>query len=89
PVPGDPDFEHAHGLRLGVSALTTRGMSDGECEIVAGIVADTARALAAGLPPPAGAADPVRSLCRRSPQDHVDAETAIMSPPPSTSWSHS
>ena len=73
PVPGDTDFEHAHGLRLGVSAMTTRGMADAECDIVAGIVADTARAVVAGRPPPAGAADAVRSLCRRFPLHPVDA----------------
>ncbi|MES2533165.1 MAG: serine hydroxymethyltransferase [Pseudomonadota bacterium] len=67
PVPGDANFDQAHGLRLGVSALTTRGMAEAECDIVAGIVADVARALAAGLPPPAGAADAVRMLCRRFP----------------------
>jgi glycine hydroxymethyltransferase len=75
PVPGDTDFEHAHGLRLGVSALTTRGMAEAECDTVAGIVADAAHALAAGLPPPAGAAGAVRALCRRFPlgPDGADA----------------
>ncbi|NML47157.1 serine hydroxymethyltransferase [Ramlibacter sp. G-1-2-2] len=67
PVPADTDFEHAHGLRLGVSAMTTRGMADAECELIAGIVADTAQALAASRPPPAGAAETVRALCRRFP----------------------
>lgn len=69
PVPGDTDFEHAHGLRLGVSALTTRGMAETECDLIAGIVADTAQAVAAGLPPPAHAAEAVRALCRRFPLD--------------------
>ncbi|RYY69481.1 MAG: serine hydroxymethyltransferase, partial [Comamonadaceae bacterium] len=32
PVPGDTDFDHAHGLRLGVSAVTTRGMGEAECD---------------------------------------------------------
>ncbi|MES2631486.1 MAG: serine hydroxymethyltransferase [Pseudomonadota bacterium] len=67
PVPGDTDFEHAHGLRLGVSALTTRGMAEAQCEIIAGIVADTAQALVTGQPPPAGAAEAVLALCRRFP----------------------
>ncbi|RYZ01788.1 MAG: aminotransferase class I/II-fold pyridoxal phosphate-dependent enzyme, partial [Comamonadaceae bacterium] len=67
PVPGDTDFEQAHGLRLGVSALTTRGMTEAECDAIAGIVADTAWALTAGLPPPVGIADTVRALCRRFP----------------------
>lgn len=89
PVHGDADFEHAHGLRLGVSALTTRGMAEAECDIVAGIVADTARALAAGVPLPPGLADAVRSLCRRFPLDPVDDETSTSPPSPSTSWSHS
>ncbi|RYY65848.1 MAG: aminotransferase class I/II-fold pyridoxal phosphate-dependent enzyme, partial [Comamonadaceae bacterium] len=67
PVPGDAGFEQAHGLRLGVSALTTRGMAEAECDSIAGIVADTAHALASGLLPPAGAADAVRALCRLFP----------------------
>ncbi|MGV3570388.1 MAG: serine hydroxymethyltransferase [Ramlibacter sp.] len=67
PVPGDADFHHAHGLRLGVSALTTRGMAEAECDIIAGIVADTAQALAGGRPLPVAAADTVRALCRRFP----------------------
>lgn len=89
PVPGDADFEHAHGLRLGVSALTTRGMAEAECDIVAGIVAETARALAAGAPPPSHAADAVRSLCRRFPLNPVDAEASTGSPAPAPSWSPS
>lgn len=88
PVPGDADFRHAHGLRLGVSALTTRGMAEAECEIIAGIVADTATALTAGLPLPAGAADAVRALCRRFPLTPVEAGAPTFSPPPSTSRSH-
>jgi glycine hydroxymethyltransferase len=67
PVPGDTDFEHAHGLRLGVSALTTRGMAEAECETIADVVADTARALAAGEPPPEPLARTVQALCRRFP----------------------
>ncbi len=67
PVPGDTDFEHAHGLRLGVSALTTRGMAEAECEAIAAIVAGMAHALAGGLSPPTGAARAVRALCRRFP----------------------
>ena len=67
PVPGDAGFEHAHGLRLGVSALTTRGMAEPECEAVASIVANMAHALARGLPPPDDADDAVRALCRRFP----------------------
>ena len=78
PVPGDTDFEQAQGLRLGVSALTTRGMAEAECELIATIVADTARAVAARLPSPSGTADAVRSLCHRFPLD----------PLPSTAWSH-
>lgn len=69
PVPGDTDFQRAHGLRLGVSALTTRGMAEAECDLIAGIVADTAQAVAAGVPPPAHAAEAVRALCRRFPLD--------------------
>ncbi len=88
PVPGDADFEHAHGLRLGVSALTTRGMTEAECDIVAGIVADTARAVSAGMALPAGAAEAVRTLCRRFPLTDVEVESATPSPLPSPSWSH-
>jgi glycine hydroxymethyltransferase len=89
PVPGDADFEHAHGLRLGVSALTTRGMGDAECALIAAIVGDTAQALAAGLPPPAGAADAVRALCRCFPLAPVPAGAAMPTPSPSTSRSPS
>lgn len=71
PVPGDTDFEHAHGLRLGVSALTTRGMAEAECEAIAAIVAGMAHALAGGLSPPTGAAGAVRALCRRFPLSPV------------------
>jgi glycine hydroxymethyltransferase len=73
PVPGDTDFQHAHGLRLGVSAMTTRGMADAECVVIAGIIAGTARATADGLPLPADAADAVRTLCRRFPLTHAEA----------------
>ena len=88
PVPGDADFQHAHGLRLGVSALTTRGMADAECAMVAGIVADAAQALAAGQPPPAHAAEVVRALCRRFPLEPVEAGASNSSSPPSTSRSY-
>lgn len=84
PVPGDLDFEKAHGLRLGVSALTTRGMAEAECVIVADIVAASAKALAAGLPPPAGAADTIRALCRRFPLTPAGADAPA---DPSTSLS--
>ncbi|MDP3619449.1 MAG: serine hydroxymethyltransferase [Ramlibacter sp.] len=87
PVPGDEDFQHAHGLRLGVSALTTRGMGEAECAIIAGTVADTAQALAAGQQPPAGAADAVRALCRRFPLDPPAIGTTDFSPQPSLSRS--
>lgn len=87
PVPGDTDFARAHGLRLGVSALTTRGMAEAECDAIADIVADTARSLAAGLQPPAGAAGAVRALCRSFPLTPADAGAPI--PSPSISWSHS
>jgi glycine hydroxymethyltransferase len=89
PVPGDKDFEHAHGLRLGVSAITTRGMADAECEVIAGIVADAARSLVAGRPASAGAAETVRALCRRFPLTGVGAQAPSPIPSQSTSWSHS
>ena len=82
PVPGDTDFEHAHGLRLGVSALTTRGMAEAECELIAGIVAGAAHALAAGLPPPAGADDTVRALCRRFPLAPARGDASTFQPTP-------
>ena len=81
PVPGDADFAQAHGLRLGVSALTTRGMRDAECVAIAGIVADVAHALAAGLPPPAGAADAVLGLCRRFPLGSAGVNPSLSSTP--------
>ncbi len=81
PVPGDTDFAQAHGLRLGVSALTTRGMRDAECVAIADIVADVAQALAAGLPPPASAADVVRGLCRRFPLASAGVDPSLSSTP--------
>jgi len=65
PVPGDSDFARARGLRLGVSALTTRGMHEAEFTEIAGIIADAADAVAQGRPPPTGGADAVRALCGR------------------------
>lgn len=73
PVPGDADFEHAHGVRLGVSAITTRGMAEAECGMIARIVADTALALVEGKSSPAGAREAVRTLCRRFPLGPLDA----------------
>jgi len=67
PVPGDTDFAQARGLRLGVSALTTRGMAEAECDTVAAIVAGAAQSLVAGLPPTADLAGTVLALCRRFP----------------------
>jgi glycine hydroxymethyltransferase len=81
PVPGDADFAQAHGLRLGVSALTTRGMREAECDAIAGIVADVAHAIAAGLPPPAGAAEAVRGLCRRFPLGSAGIDPSLSSTP--------
>lgn len=65
PLPGDSDFAQAHGLRLGVSALSTRGMGEAQCAQIADIVAGVAHALAQGLPPPANAINAVRALCQR------------------------
>ncbi len=84
PVPGDADFAQAHGLRFGVSALTTRGMAEAECACIAGIVADAAHALAAGRPPPVAAADKVRALCRRFPIGPVTSPEADGPHVPST-----
>jgi glycine hydroxymethyltransferase len=89
PVPGDADFAQAHGQRLGVSALTTRGMAEAECALIAGIVGDTAQALAAGLQPPAGAADAVRALCRSFPLAPADTGAPNPFQSPSTSRSPS
>lgn len=40
PVPGDASFEQAHGLRIGTSAITTRGFRIEECEILGNIISD-------------------------------------------------
>ncbi|MBC7438083.1 MAG: serine hydroxymethyltransferase [Bdellovibrionales bacterium] len=84
PVPGDEDFGHARGLRLGVSAMTTRGMAESECLIIATIVADTARALAAGQSPPGRAAEAIRALCRRFPLDALDPVSPAEADPPTS-----
>lgn len=39
--PGDPpDFSRASGIRIGTSAITTRGMAEAECVEIVGIVSD-------------------------------------------------
>lgn len=67
PVAGDIDFAKARGLRLGASALTTRGMCEAEFAQIAGIIADAADALAQGRTLPAEAAAAVSALSRRFP----------------------
>jgi len=70
PVPGDADFEHASGLRLGVSALTTRGFGPQECESVADLVSQALQDLASGEPDAhklATLTKHVTALCERFP----------------------
>ncbi|RYF42897.1 MAG: serine hydroxymethyltransferase [Comamonadaceae bacterium] len=67
PVPGDEDFSRARGLRLGVSAITTRGMGEAECGAIAALVAQAIHAAGQGLPPPADGTQAARALCRRFP----------------------
>lgn len=51
PLASDPDdFSLASGLRLGVSAITTRGMGEAQCDEIADIVATALRVAAAGVP---------------------------------------
>jgi len=71
PVPGDADLAGASGLRLGVSAITSRGLREDDCRQVAELVADL---VTDNLGPPgaqrtAHAARQVRALCARFPID--------------------
>jgi glycine hydroxymethyltransferase len=43
PLPGDTDFAHAGGLRLGTSAVTTRGFAEADCVQAAAWVATALR----------------------------------------------
>ncbi len=68
PIPGDIDFSRASGLRLGTSAMTTRGMQEAEWEEVAEVVVDAL--LEAADPGRSDAAAPsirkrVRRICDR------------------------
>lgn len=73
PVPGDSDFARARGLRLGVSAITTRGMGEVECGEIASLIAEVAHATAQGHRPAFQAGDSVRALCCRFPlSSHSD-----------------
>jgi len=48
-LPHDPaDFAHASALRLGTSALTTRGMGGAECDAIADLIIGALNALASG-----------------------------------------
>jgi benzaldehyde dehydrogenase (NAD) len=67
PVPGDTDFSKARGIRLGVSAITTRGMREAECEQIAGLVAAAVRAAQQGRAPGPDQMQAVKALCRRFP----------------------
>jgi len=48
-LPGDPpDFKKASALRLGVSAISTRGMTESDCDTIAAIIISALKARAAG-----------------------------------------
>lgn len=74
PVPGDTDFARASGLRLGSSAITTRGMDEADCAEVAELVALALRA-AVGQGPgtPERIARRVHALVERFPLYGDDA----------------
>ncbi len=67
PVPGDLDFENAHGLRLGTSAITTRGLQADDCVEVAAIVAQGLRDAARGAWQESSLTQRVARLCARFP----------------------
>lgn len=76
PVAADSDFAQARGLRLGVSALTTRGMREADCGEIASLIAGVAYAIAQGQKPAVEAAETVRTLARRFPlNNHSDIAT--------------
>ena len=71
PLASDPDdFSLAHGLRLGVSAITTRGMGETQCDEIADIVVAALRVTAADVPATSDSitlSDRVARLCTRFP----------------------
>ena len=71
PLASDPDdFSLAHGLRLGVSAITTRGMGETQCDEIADIVVAALRVTAADVPATLDSitlSDRVARLCTRFP----------------------
>lgn len=67
PIPGDADFEHAGGLRLGTSAITTRGLRENECVEVADIVAHSLHEAARGGLQDGTCAQQVQRICARFP----------------------
>ncbi|MDB5946767.1 MAG: vanillin dehydrogenase [Ramlibacter sp.] len=67
PVAGDTDFAVARGIRLGVSAITTRGMQEAECVEIARLVAAALSAAAQGRAPSQRDIQAVTALCRRFP----------------------
>lgn len=72
PLPSDPDdFSRCSGLRLGVSAVTTRGMGTNECVEIGRVVAAALRMAAAGEPLAAAEGAPlgqrIARICARFP----------------------
>jgi glycine hydroxymethyltransferase len=78
PVPGDADFARARGLRLGTSAITTRGMDESDCAEVAELVALALRAACGqGSNTPAQIERRVRALVERFPLYGHDATGGV------------
>lgn len=67
PAPGDRDFAHARGLRLGLSAATTRGFDESACDELAAIGATAVLRAEVGQSSSADIAAQVAALCRRFP----------------------
>lgn len=71
PLASDPDdFSQANGLRLGVSAITTRGMREPQCDEIADIVVAALQVAAVAAPTASASealSDRVAQLCTRFP----------------------
>ncbi|MEO7853826.1 MAG: serine hydroxymethyltransferase [Rubrivivax sp.] len=77
PLPHDGgDFSRARGLRLGVNAITTRGMTEKQCERIAHFVAQAVQAVARGGPLPTTVGEAVLSMCQRYPPPLRGNDTA-------------
>lgn len=69
-LPGDPpDFAYASALRLGSAAITTRGMGEEQCDVIAHIITDVLKAMASDSDavPTHEAVIAVKELCNEFP----------------------